>query len=251
MPSPRRSSSGDSDDFVHWSMANRNLKTSIDDFTFLRHRVRKLREDERKAVAEIEQAKAKNRGIVDAQERAVEKKKAAADHRRRELEQLEAARINVARLRQATATAVTDSQAKLQRSKSKTRDSVRAQRAASAGRAKVAVDEDSARRQRRCARIKEAMEASAKQRDKFHAKRSAALHDVNRKEADKTLGQRDHNVNAAAELMLVEADIMRSLVQLRVQSAQVVQTTAQLLSDGDARSDGGHTDHTDMMTTAS
>lgn len=216
--------------YVDWIKAKAQHKTSEEDKAFLANRVRRLREEQRSVEAHINNARERIATIEEARH-SIQAYRTEKERRREEqAAALTARQQAIAARRRQLADGIASARAATIRSNSSHRDrilklEVALERSVSARRAKEA--EALARRRQA---IREMEQQGVAQRAQYLEERKQHLLHEHVRNGSRVLSEHEENVKTAGQLMVMEADLIRNLVDLRREFRREGQRLATLVT---------------------
>ena len=245
--SKRKKTKGDADDgdlqYGEWIAAKRAYRASAEEREGLENRVRRLREEQRSMEATINNAKGRISAIDDARKFSSTRKQ-ERQRRQEELERERAAlRERAQASRQQRAQSIASARSARVESHASVRRSMRAQetqheRSSSARRA-----EDAAVLARRREAIRNMQAEALEERRRYLANRKRELQQANARHGKRVTEEKADNVRVSSELLLVEADLLRNLVELKREARKQTSTLAERITG--KRPERRHVDHDD------
>jgi hypothetical protein len=250
--SKRKKTKGDADDgdlqYGEWIAAKRAYRASAEEREGLENRVRRLREEQRSMEATINNAKGRISAIDDARKFSSTRKQ----ERQRRQEELERERLALRERAQASrqqrAQSIASARSARVESHASVRRSMRAQetqheRSSSARRA-----EEAAVLVRRREAIRNMQAEALEERRRYLANRKRELQQANARHGKRVTEEKADNVRVSSELLLVEADLLRNLVELKREARKQTSTLAERITG--KRPERRHDDDADDVTVA-
>jgi hypothetical protein len=206
---------GDSLSYNEWLKAKRAYRASLTERDRLENRVRRLRDEERAMQALIANAREKGAFVDEARDensnrRASRKQRADATAHER-IEQHD--RVQSAKI--ARSQALETARASVAESRARTRNIVKRSETLREDSCSARRTDEKAQLAQRCALIRRMQQESQAQRRAFLDDRRADLQRTNARHGSHITLDRAANIKASSELMIVEAEMLRHLVELR------------------------------------
>lgn len=222
-------------EYADWLQTKREFKQSTEDRKFAEHRVRKLQDEERAVLRNIAATKAKREAI----EAAKRTRALRQTHRTRAREE-EAARTaqrkaESARARQEGAVAIAAAVEQVRQRNSSARKTVSAQRDRCKRSISARRSEDEAKLARRRELIRDMQRQCVESRRQFLTDKQILSQRSNARVADELKAERDANVHRAADLTLVEAELLKRLSELHVSATKEAKALAELVTGEERR----------------
>lgn len=201
--------------YVEWLKAKAQHRASAEDREFLANRVRRLRDEQRSIESHIANAKERIAAVEETRAQVASHRTAKAERQRKEEEQLAALQREVSERRRQLQRDIETARQESLRSHSARRGRIlqledTLERAASARRS-----EQAAQLARRREAIRRMEKEAAVQRRLYLEERRAKLQQEHARNGTRVLRERDENVRIAGGLVVLEADLMRQVVDLR------------------------------------
>jgi hypothetical protein len=225
----------DSLTYGDWLKAKRSYRASYDEKEFLENRVRRLRDEQRSMEATIANAREKVAMIDDARQLMSSRRSERKEREDRLAMERAAQHDRVQSTRQESARGVQQARLRVLQDHTRARETIRTSEGAhlrSVSARRAAEQADLVRRRELIRGMQ--MEA-LEQRRKYLETRRLKLQEMNARHGTHVTTERSDNVKAAAELLVVEADILRNLVELRREARRQTSALAERVTGKPAR----------------